>query len=150
MGQSPFLGVIRTQSGDLIDMLSGTVVTQADIVPRMAPFYGRFYDVNGDEHDLLELIGVGGVGDVSLAQVNALIQAHNLNLTSHANVIFTHQQNVAAAVWTVNHNLNRQYVEVQIIDSAGNDCETDVEYVSANQVRVIFPVAVAGTAVVRR
>jgi len=159
--QSPFFGVIETIDGEFVDLFSGLTVTQDQIGRKLTPFYGRFIDVDGVEHDLLELFGGGIGGDgISLGQLNAAINTHNLSGVSHADLRaliaainespFTHSQNVAADIWTIPHNLGKQYVNVQLIDYAGNDCTADLDYTSVNVVTVIWPRSMAGTAIIRR
>ena len=63
---------------------------------------------------------------------------------------FEHVQSVAAAVWTIPHNLGKQYVDVLIIDSTGKPCSADVDYVNVNVTVITFSIPVAGTAIIRR
>lgn len=56
---SPFLGVYINKSGELIDLISGDVITPDQIKLDMSPFYGVFLDKDGNEHDLSEFL-VGG------------------------------------------------------------------------------------------
>lgn len=68
--KSPFLGVYTNKNGDTIDMLSNTTVSPKDIVPNATPFYGRFLDKDGIEHDISELSSGGGGGGIPDAPVD--------------------------------------------------------------------------------
>ena len=59
---------------------------------------------------------------------------------------YEHVQNIATAIWTIPHNLGRQFVGVRVNDFAGNDLLPDVEYTSANIVTLSFANAVQGIA----
>ena len=52
---TPFLGVYYNKNGELIDLISGEVITPDQIKPDMSPFYGVFLDKDGNEHDISEL-----------------------------------------------------------------------------------------------
>ena len=58
---------------------------------------------------------------------------------------YTHDQNVPSATWTINHNLNKK-PSVTVVDSGGNEWQTAVEHLSANQCRVTFSAPFAGRA----
>lgn len=49
------------------------------------------------------------------------------------------------STWTINHNLNG-YPNVTVVDSAGDVCYGNVQYVSSNQVVVVFSAAFSGSA----
>ena len=63
---------------------------------------------------------------------------------------YTHTQSMAATVWTIPHNLNKQFVSVQLIDYVGNTCTADIVYTGANVVTVTFAVPMTGTAIIRQ
>lgn len=58
---------------------------------------------------------------------------------------FFYDQTTAAAVWNINHGLNK-FPSVTVVDSAGNQLWTTVKYIDANNVQVIFAGATAGRA----
>ena len=62
-----------------------------------------------------------------------------------ADVAYIHTQSVAAAVWTINHNLGFEPTAV-VLDSAGTNCEGSFSYPSKNQMVITFNAAFAGTA----
>jgi hypothetical protein len=62
-----------------------------------------------------------------------------------ARVSYLHEQTVAAAVWNVQHNMAR-YPSITVVDSAGDVVFADVEYVSANLIRVTHGGATTGRA----
>lgn len=61
----PFLGVYFTSEGDLIDVLTGQSIKPEDIKSRFSPFYGVFYDKDGNLHELKDFSGGGGGGGTS-------------------------------------------------------------------------------------
>jgi hypothetical protein len=74
----------------------------------------------------------------------------SLAITSGAVVVnphgtYTHTQVSASATWTITHNLNC-FPSVTIVDSAGTVVFGDIEYISANAVRVTFVAAFGGKA----
>ena len=48
---------------------------------------------------------------------------------------FVHEQGVASAVWTVQHNLNKR-PSVNVVDSAGNEIVTEVIYDTNNSLTI--------------
>ncbi len=62
-------------------------------------------------------------------------------------IFYVHTQAVAAAVWTINHNLGGQPTAV-VLDSAGTQCEGTFSYPSVNQMVITFSSAFTGTAYV--
>lgn len=58
---------------------------------------------------------------------------------------YIHTQTTPAALWAINHNLNRR-PSVTIIDSAGSVVFGDVDYVSDNIINVTFSAAFGGSA----
>lgn len=59
--------------------------------------------------------------------------------------IFIHTQNVPSTVWTINHNLG-SFPNVYVLDTAGDECEGDVDNPTVNQTVITFSAAFAGTA----
>lgn len=58
---------------------------------------------------------------------------------------YTHTQNLATTEWVVVHNLNR-YPSVTVVDSAGTKWNSEVQYDSPNQLRIIHAVPFSGKA----
>lgn len=58
---------------------------------------------------------------------------------------YIHEQGVASAVWTVQHNLDK-YPSVTVVDSAENEIVADVEYVDKNSVIIRMTGASKGRA----
>lgn len=58
---------------------------------------------------------------------------------------YMHDQMIASATWTVNHNLGK-YPSVTIVDSSGNVVEGAVQELTANQAILVFSAAFAGKA----
>ncbi|NTU83044.1 MAG: hypothetical protein HGA45_27360 [Chloroflexales bacterium] len=61
---------------------------------------------------------------------------------------YTHQQQVAAAVWLVEHRMG-VYPDVTVIDTAGTVLGADVRYLSPDQLEVRASAAFSGTAILR-
>ena len=68
-----------------------------------------------------------------------------LALTSDIPTTYVHEQGVASAVWTVQHNLNK-YPSVTVVDSSENVIIADVEYVDVNTVKITMNGASKGRA----
>jgi hypothetical protein len=62
-----------------------------------------------------------------------------------AHSTYTHTQASASSIWTITHNLSC-FPAVTVVDSADSVVIGDVEYISANVVRVTFVAAFAGKA----
>jgi hypothetical protein len=58
---------------------------------------------------------------------------------------YIHQQNIPAATWVINHNLN-SHPSVVVIDSAGDECEGQLTYTDTNNITIIFSAAFSGIA----
>lgn len=58
---------------------------------------------------------------------------------------YIHEQGVASAVWTVQHNLNK-YPSVSVVDSAGNEIISEVTYNDENSVTITMNGASKGYA----
>jgi N-acetylneuraminic acid mutarotase len=66
-------------------------------------------------------------------------------LTFTAKTGYVHTQTIAAAVWTIVHNLGK-YPSVSIVDSANDEVIGEVNYTNVNQVVVTFSAAFSGKA----
>jgi hypothetical protein len=66
-------------------------------------------------------------------------------VTFTAKTAYVHTQTVAAAVWTITHNLGK-YPSVSIVDSANDEVIGEVRYTNTNQVVVTFSAAFSGKA----
>lgn len=58
---------------------------------------------------------------------------------------YTHEQQVAATQWTVNHNLGK-YPAIKVRDTSGNEMECGVRHISNQQVVLTFNMIVSGYA----
>lgn len=58
---------------------------------------------------------------------------------------FVHVQSTPATVWVIDHNLGF-FPNVYVLDTAGDECEGDVDNVSVNRVTITFSAAFAGQA----
>ncbi len=72
---SPFSGVYRNSDGLLIDLLTGAQVFD-DKELYMVPFNGFFYASDGTIHNIDEISGGGGGGDLTPAQVKLLYESN--------------------------------------------------------------------------
>lgn len=95
---------------------------------------GQFY-INHSAYDLL-LRG---------RQTRPKYNSSDLALTSDIPTTYIHEQGVASAVWTVQHNLNK-YPSVTVVDSSENVIIADVEYVDVNTVKITMNGASKGRA----
>jgi hypothetical protein len=79
--------------------------------------------------------------------------AGNLSWTDPTGGYYLHTQDSANTVWTVTHNLNRQYVTVEAIDANGNSYTGRydypiINYTNANALTMTFTSAVQGYAAI--
>ena len=58
---------------------------------------------------------------------------------------YLHEQASAADTWTITHGLGK-FPSVTVVDSANDECEGSVNYISANQLVVTFSSAFSGRA----
>ncbi len=58
---------------------------------------------------------------------------------------YEHTQSTPSAVWTISHNLGKRPA-VTVIDSGGNEWQTAVEHISANECVVRFSAPFSGAA----
>lgn len=58
---------------------------------------------------------------------------------------YTHTQSVASDTWTIVHNLG-SYPSVTIVDSAGDEVEGELKYISGNELHLIFSASFGGVA----
>lgn len=58
---------------------------------------------------------------------------------------YVHNQSVASATWTVNHNLNK-FPSVTIVDTANDEVEGEVTHISNTQLTIKFSAALSGKA----
>lgn len=101
---------------------------------------------------------LNAVGNVRIfgGNANQILQTDgsgNLSWTDPNGGYYLHTQVSASTTWTVTHNLNRQYVTVEPIDSNGNSYTGRydypvINYTNANALTMTFTSAVAGYAAV--
>jgi hypothetical protein len=77
-----------------------------------------------------QLIGAGG----SVASV-----------TSSSSGTYIYSQDIAAATWSIEHNLGR-YPSVTVVDSAGSVVIGDIKYISENEIEIYFIGSFSGQA----
>lgn len=101
----------------------------------------------------LNAVGNVYISGGSANQILKTDGAGNLSWTDPNGGYYLHTQGSVNTVWTVTHNLNRQYVTVEAIDANGNsytgryDYPT-INYTNANALTMTFTSAVAGYAAV--
>jgi hypothetical protein len=81
--------------------------------------------------------------EVARAEAAEAVLAQQLQSWGDQDYVF--YQDVAASVWNVNHTLNR-YPSVDVVDSAGNLVEGDVQYISPSFLTVTFAATFSGAA----
>ena len=74
-----------------------------------------------------------GLGDVTVV--------HETTYDKH----YKHRQDVASAVWEINHNLGK-YPSVSVVDSGGSVVAGDVEYTGLNSLIISFNAVFSGVA----
>lgn len=79
------------------------------------------------------------------ANAGLSIAVSDNKLTFTAKTAYVHTQTVAAAVWTITHNLGK-YPSVSIVDSANDEVIGEVRYTNTNEVVVTFSAAFSGKA----
>lgn len=72
-----------------------------------------------------------------------MINTPGLQVFNGENQTYTHIQNIAAAIWTVAHNLNTR-PKVTVCDHLDRVIEPDIEYIDANIVRITHASAITG------
>lgn len=77
-----------------------------------------------------------------IADGNLQTQINEISILANG---YVHEQGVASAVWTVQHNINK-YPSVTVVDSSGNELITDIEYVDKNTVIISMVGASKGRA----
>ena len=77
-----------------------------------------------------------------IADGNLQTQINEISILANG---YIHEQGVASAVWTVQHNLNK-YPSVTVVDSAENVIVADVEYIDVNTVTITMNGASKGRA----
>jgi len=97
---------------------------------------------------------IGSTGATGIAGPTGPTGATGLQgATGATGTIYVHTQNFASLVWTVNHNLNNRYVNVEPIDATGNsfvgryDYPT-ISFTNANSLTLTFTSAQTGYAAV--
>ena len=74
--------------------------------------------------------------DTTQQDIEGALLAHNNNVHAHEDIrkaleTYIHEQGVASATWTINHNLNK-FPAVSVVDSAGNEIVAEVSYPDKN------------------
>lgn len=89
--------------------------------------------------------------------INTLDNIHsagNIEITRDNDILtigtknYLHDQNVASDIWHIEHNLGKQYVNVIVVDSAGNKYYPAIDYTSDTDCYVFLKGATTGTAFV--
>jgi hypothetical protein len=93
----------------------------------------------------LDPINKGETLTFESANAGLSIAVTDNKLTFTAKTAYVHTQTVAAAVWTIVHNLGK-YPSVSIVDSANDEVIGEVRYTNTNQVVVTFSAAFSGKA----
>jgi len=60
--------------------------------------------------------------------------------------VYTHDQSVASMTWSINHNLNKNPPAVQVVDSAGTECEGVTTYDDLDNLTIRFSAPFSGKA----
>jgi hypothetical protein len=76
---------------------------------------------------------------------NPLTGTFNAYVPGTGDKTFNYTQVLPAAVWTINHNLNK-YPSVSAEDSSGNTIFGTIDYVNQNTIVITFGSSIAGVA----
>jgi hypothetical protein len=87
---------------------------------------------------------LGVTGDQNSKTITLTAQDGSTVVGSY-NDSFVYMQSLPAAIWTVNHNLNK-YPSVHIVDTNNNEVIADIQYTTVNQVVVSFSEPFSGNA----
>jgi hypothetical protein len=90
-------------------------------------------------------IPIGGILTFESANSGLAIVATDNKLTFTAKLGYVFTQSSPAAVWTINHDLNK-YPAVSVVDSANDEVIGEVHYTSTTQIVVTFSAAFSGKA----
>lgn len=101
---------------------------------------GKTDDTPVETGDYNNLINLPSINDIELKGNKT---AADLGIVSDKTFIYT--QAVASTVWTINHGLGK-YPSVTVVDSGGNIIIGELEYVDANNLKIIFTSVIGGTA----
>lgn len=83
---------------------------------------------------------------VSPAPASTLVQTGLMGpIASGSDKYYRHDQSTASDIWTIMHPLDK-YPSVTIVDSAGDEVEGAVNYLSTTTVVVTFSAAFSGSA----
>lgn len=82
--------------------------------------------------------GINNTDAVNLGQLKNMVEP------------IQHHQSNSASTWNITHNLDRQFVSIQVIDHMGDTIIPDIEYLTSHTARLLFTSPVQGTAVIRR
>lgn len=59
---------------------------------------------------------------------------------------YTHTQADEATTWDVVHNLDKKYLHIVVFDSLNNQISGDINYMTTNNLQLVFDIAVKGRA----
>lgn len=79
------------------------------------------------------------------ASVSASNNAGTIDVVVSGFAGYTHTQSVASDTWVILHNLG-SYPSVTIIDSAGDEVEGELKYISGNEIHLLFSASFGGIA----
>lgn len=89
---------------------------------------------------------VGASIDLEDTEVSDSVSVPHTAIVYGDDMYYLHTQTVAAATWTITHNLG-QRPNVAVLDEDGNEVFADVDHASINQVVITFPTPFAGSAI---
>jgi len=125
--------VTSSQVGGVVEWQPFTSYIQGDLV---------YYDQSTSEGDVNFSDGIY-VAKSSHTSSAAFLTDQSSWKTLNSS--FTHDQGVAGATWTIDHNLNR-YPNVAVLDSSGYSMDPEIHYATLNRVVLTFSPSQSGTA----
>jgi hypothetical protein len=88
---------------------------------------------------------VTGVLSVNGKTGNVTIDYPDINTDPVNHVKYVHYQTVISNEWLIPHNLGF-FPNVTVMDNENRICETDVQYLNTNSVKIVMNVGISGTA----
>ena len=112
------------------------------IDPKDVEKYIKEHNESEEAHPYIQCLISQEVIDRENADVVLQNQINDIAVLANG---YIHEQGVASAVWTIQHNLNK-YPSVTVVDSSENEIVAEVEYIDKNNVKVTMIGASKGRA----
>ena len=123
---------------DESNVISGTLSLALDYVLEI--------DKNKPKWNAKSLKGVE-IDDTNIGLTSSQVISYNSNTNTveYITLNYVHTQYSASTTWNITHSLNR-FPSVTVVDSGGSHVFGDVNYISSNQINIIFTAPFSGKA----